>query len=71
MGARRHRGDDVLNVALDVDACFALELFLPLLVHRHRFLDAQAELGIHDGADVGVGDDGRVRRNIPQLDRPG
>ena len=48
-----------------------LELFLPLLLHRHHFLDAQAELRIHDRADVGVGDDGRVRGDIPQLDRSG
>ena len=71
VGAWGDGRDDVLDVALDVDARFLLELFLPLLLHRHHFLDAQAELRIHDRADVGVGDDGRVRWDIPQLDRPG
>ena len=33
VGARCHGGDDIVDVALDVDAGLALELLLPFLVH--------------------------------------
>ena len=71
VGARGDGGDDVLDVALDIDAGFLVKLFLPLLVHRQGFLDAQSELRVHNRADIGIGDDGRVRGNVPQLDRSG
>jgi hypothetical protein len=67
---RRHRRDDVIDVALDVDPGFILEFPLPLFLRQHQ-LEALAQLGIHDFADVGEGHDAGVRRDITQLRRTG
>ena len=69
-GDRRagHRGDDVVDVVLDVDAGFLLEFFLALFL-REDLLEALAELRVHHFADVGEGDDRGISRDVTQLRR--
>ena len=61
-----HRGDDVVDVVLDVDAGLRLEFLLALFVLGSDVLEALAELRVHDLADVGVGDDRGVGRHVAQ-----
>ena len=47
-----------------------MELFLALLGHRDDALEPLTQLGVHDGPDVGVSDDGGISRDVGQLGRP-
>ena len=52
--------DDVVDVFLDVDAGLGREFLLPFRMHGHGGLQPLPEVGIHDRADIGVGNDGRI-----------
>ena len=66
-----HGADEVVDIVLDIDAGLGHELFLALLGHRDDALEPLTKLGVHDGPDVGVGDDGGISRYVGQLGRPG
>ena len=61
-----HRGDDIIDVFFDIDAGFALEFRLTLLLREHD-LEPLAELGVHHLTDVGVGDDRGIGGDVTQL----
>src|SRR3954463_13607511 len=53
----RQRGNDVIDIRLDVDAGVLLELALTLFVLRHGLFQPRTKVRIHDPTDVGVSDD--------------
>ena len=67
---RHHRGDDRIHVLFEVEAGLLFELVLVVL-RRLEVLEPLAELGVHHLAHVGVGDDGRIGRNILKFFRTG
>jgi hypothetical protein len=62
------RGDDVIDIALDVDAGLFAEFFLTLFLRQDR-LEALPKLRIHDLADVGKRHDSGVSRDVAELRR--
>jgi hypothetical protein len=63
-------GHDGVDVGVDVDAGFLFE-FVAFFGVGFELAEALAEVGIHDLADVGVGDDCGIGGHILQFVRPG
>ena len=59
----------MVDVVLDVDAGFLLELLLPVLVVAHHGAKLLPELGPHHVLDVSVGHQRGVGGHVPELGR--